>query len=859
MRALARLKFSGRTDDELRMRAVDRLHDAHRLSVLHDLDILDTVAEPAYDDLARLASICCDSKIAAVNFVDDDRHWTKAIVGVEGGQGASLSAGLSFCAATVASADGQLSVPDTQRSERWRSHPLVAEGPTVGFYAGASIVVADEPIGVVCVFGHEPRPVGEREQQALRALARQASAQLELRMRDAHLSELAVKDPLTVARTAGTFGDMRSLARSSELLEHNQLILDAAGDGICGLNRDGIVTFANPAAAALTGYAIDELVGRNLHETVHHSRADGSPYPFEECPGMASLRDGTVHHVDDDVYWSKDGSGRPVEFTSTPIVTDGAVTGAVMVFKDITERKAAGAALRASEHRTREILQTAHDAFVAMDCDGLITDWNPQAQASFGWSRDEVLGHELAETIIPERDRAAHRRGLARFLATGEGSILGQRLQLRALHRDGHEFAIELTISPLQSADGWSFNAFARDITERTAAEQLLERQRQQLLEAQVVGGFGSWEWDIVSDTIEWSDELCRMYGLPLGSHPQGSEEAARATHPEDRALWQASVQASLQSGEPLDFEFRAVRPDGSTLMAHSRGEVIFDAQGTPVRMVGTAQDITERHELERVKDEFTSVVSHELRTPLTSIRGSLGLLESGVLGELPAQGQRMVEIAVQNTDRLVRLINDILDIERINSGQIDMHPQSCDARELIDRACDAVTSLADAASVSVVIEAERLALSVDADRIIQTLTNLISNAVKFSPPDSSVHVSCSRRDAEVLFEVSDEGRGIPAEKLESIFGRFAQVDASDSREKGGTGLGLAICRSIVDQHGGRIWAHSEPGQGATFSFVLPAPGTGAASDRRSIDADELEVVADADAPLVWSAATTPA
>ena len=182
------------------------------------------------------------------------------------------------------------------------------------------------------------------------------------------------------------------------------------------------------------------------------------------------------------------------------------------------------------------------------------------------------------------------------------------------------------------------------------------------------------------------------------------------------------------------------------------------------------------------------------------------------MLGELPAQGQRMVEIAVQNTDRLVRLINDILDIERINCGQIDMHPQSCDARELIDRACDAVASLADAANVSVVIEAERVALSVDADRIIQTLTNLISNAVKFSPPDSSVHVSCSLRDAQVRFEVSDEGRGIPAENLDSIFGRFAQVDASDSREKGGTGLGLAICRSIVEQHGGRIWAQSEPG-----------------------------------------------
>ena len=179
------------------MAYADRLHDAHRLAVLHDLDILDTPAELAYDDLARLASTCCDSEIAAVNFVDDHRHWTKAIVGVEDGHGASVSSKVSFCAATVASAEGLLSVPDTLGSERWRSHPLVVGGPKVRFYAGASIVVTGEPVGVVCVFGDEPRDLGEREEQALEALARQASRLLELRTRNSELRERAVKDPLT--------------------------------------------------------------------------------------------------------------------------------------------------------------------------------------------------------------------------------------------------------------------------------------------------------------------------------------------------------------------------------------------------------------------------------------------------------------------------------------------------------------------------------------------------------------------------------------------------------------------------------------------------------------------------------------
>jgi PAS domain S-box-containing protein len=237
-------------------------------------------------------------------------------------------------------------------------------------------------------------------------------------------------------------------------------------------------------------------------------------------------------------------------------------------------------------------------------------------------------------------------------------------------------------------------------------------------------------------------------------------------------------------------------------------------------------RDITERREIERAKDEFVSVVSHELRTPLTSIRGSLGLLASGALGPLPPKGQRMVEIAVLNTDRLVRLINDILDIERIDSGTIDLHPRPCDGAQLIRRAIQGVEQFADQALVTLAAEGEAVQMYADPDRVHQVLTNLISNAVKFSPASSTVRVRCTRRDSEVLFEVADDGKGIPAGKLAVIFERFGQVDASDSRGKGGTGLGLAICRKIVEHHGGRIWVDSQPGAGSTFSFVLPAQQT---------------------------------
>lgn len=164
---------------------------------MHDLAILDTPPELAYDDLAALASVCCQSEIAAVNFVDDKRHWTKAIIGVEGGQGSSVSGELSFCAATVATDSGLLNLDDTAGSETWKAHPFVAGPPFVRFYAGAAIVVSGQPIGVVCVYGDEPRELSDQQKQALIALAGQASGQLELRQRNADLRDVAVRDPLT--------------------------------------------------------------------------------------------------------------------------------------------------------------------------------------------------------------------------------------------------------------------------------------------------------------------------------------------------------------------------------------------------------------------------------------------------------------------------------------------------------------------------------------------------------------------------------------------------------------------------------------------------------------------------------------
>lgn len=211
--------------------------DPDRLVILRGLGILDTGPEAAYEDVARLAAACCHSSIAAVNFVDDERHWTKAVVGVEGGQGQSVPNEVSFCAATIATEGGLLKAEDTLDDERWRDHPFVIGPPNIRFYAGASIVVSGQPIGVVCVYGDEPRELGEQEQQALEALARQASGQLELRRRNADLRDLAVTDPLTGLANRTLLFDHLELAMAGQERNGGHVgVLFCDVDGFKGVN-----------------------------------------------------------------------------------------------------------------------------------------------------------------------------------------------------------------------------------------------------------------------------------------------------------------------------------------------------------------------------------------------------------------------------------------------------------------------------------------------------------------------------------------------------------------------------------------------------------------------------------------------
>ncbi len=288
------------------------------------------------------------------------------------------------------------------------------------------------------------------------------------------------------------------------------------------------------------------------------------------------------------------------------------------------------------------------------------------------------------------------------------------------------------------------------------------------------------------------------------------------------------------------------LRSDGRPVPVEVTASPLRDEDGIHGSVV-VFRDVTERQQVDRMKSEFVSVVSHELRTPLTSIRGSLGLLAGGAMGGLEPRAERMVSVALASSERLSRLIEDILDVERLESGNMPLHTAQHEASALVADALEQTQLLAAEADVELRTGPVSGTVVGDADRIVQTLLNLVGNALKYAPVGSPVTVSAEPDGAHVRFSVSDHGRGIPPDMVEKVFLRFQQVDSSDSREKGGTGLGLAISRSIVETMGGRIWVESQPGRLTTFHFTVPRTARNAHRDEdehtdRLRDEDEAEL-----------------
>ncbi|MDR3676761.1 MAG: PAS domain S-box protein, partial [Acidobacteriota bacterium] len=626
-----------------------------------------------------------------------------------------------------------------------------------------------------------------------------------------------------------------------------QTILDTIPQRVFWKNRDISYLGCNQAFAVDAGLKDPaEIVGKNDYElawkeTAERYRADDKSVMEDEAPRLNF----------DEPQNRPDGSLMWLRTNKLPLHDQGGkVIGILGTYEDITERKRATARL-AAQARIAEIFLSVSDCDIYQEILKLILDNLHSSLGLFGFI-DEDGGLE-----VPSMTREIwHMCQMPEKTTRFPRNTWGESSWARALKEQRTIYSNELSASTPQGYihvcrhialpilfHGEAIGLFvvANKETDYTKDDvQTLENIAHHvapILSARLQRQRAEGTRDYLASIVEYSDDA--IFGTSvegiIRSWNAGAEKLYGYTTaevvgqsvfclaPPDRRKEMEGFLNQLNQGKKIEpQETVRVTKNGGLVDVSVTISPLKNASGEVTGASTVARDITARRGIERMKDELVSVVSHELRTPLTSIRGALGLLAGGLLRSQPEKGNRMLEIAVTNTDRLVRLINDVLDLERMDSGKMKMEKQTCNAADLMTQSVDSVRDLADKAGVTLSVSPYSARIWVDPDRIIQALINLLSNAIKFSTRGGTIWLSATPRADQLLFQVKDQGRGIPQDMLESIFERFQQVDASDRRDKGGTGLGLPITRKIVQQHDGRIWVESALGQGSTFSFTIP-------------------------------------
>ncbi|MFB2896179.1 PAS domain S-box protein [Aerosakkonemataceae cyanobacterium BLCC-F50] len=528
--------------------------------------------------------------------------------------------------------------------------------------------------------------------------------------------------------------------------------------------------------------------------------------------------------------YTKDGRVIVCQWYSSAVFDPAGNLVSVLSFaQDITDRQKIEAALRESEQTNRALVQSIPDLLIRMNRDGTYLDVRTSEEVKLINPQKIQPGANVFDAL-PQEIAQERFSFIQTTLATGEVQIQEYQLEI-----DGEIYYEEARIVPCGVDD---VLIIVRDVSDRKRIEAALRESEERFRRAFDDAAIGMALVALDGRFLQVNHALCEITGYSetelLGNF------FSDITHSDDLDA-DLEYMRQVLAGERRTYQMekRYIHKSGHFVWCLLSISIVKDRQGNYLYFVGQVQDISERHKIDRIKDEFISIVSHELRTPLTAIRGSLGILETGVLDNRPEKAKYMLQVAVKNSDRLVRLVNDILDLERLQSGKFQLFMENCQVEDIMQQAVESVQAIANEAQIKINVTPLVAEIWASTDAIIQALTNLLSNAIKFSPAHSTIWLSAECRIGEpqtqenptvepplstpyILFQVRDSGRGIPADKLETIFGRFQQVDISDSRQKGGTGLGLAICKSIVQQHGGKIWVESILGQGSIFYFTLP-------------------------------------
>lgn len=614
--------------------------------------------------------------------------------------------------------------------------------------------------------------------------------------------------------------------------EEIRLLLDSTAEAIYSIDLEGNCTLCNSTCARLLGYDDPaELLGRNMHQVLHHTRANGTPYPPAECRIYLTFRSGLVTHVDDEVLWRKDGSSFPVEYWSHPICHDGRVIGSVVTFVDITARQQAQIALQKSEEKFRRLSASNVVGIMAGNFNGEILDSNNAFLHMMGYTEQELAaGNVRWDRMVPQTDWSFWQDVIAEIKNLG---IWGpQRVTL--LRKDGTPVSVFMGLTITDAAKGETIG-FSLDLTERERVQEALQQANQNLSTLITASPAAILSFDPQGRIQMWNPAAERLFGWTaqevVGRIPPIVPE-------EKQQEFHQRLQRALQGEELPREETWRYRKDGSVIQVSISRANLRGADGKVSGVMAVMEDITERRRYEqelqkarsaaeaasRAKSEFLANMSHEIRTPLN---GVAGMTELALETSLTPEQREYLEMAKSSANSLMTVINDILDFTKIEAGKLDLDPIEFGIRELVEDTARMLAFKADQKGLEIVADVDRdvpQTLVGDPTRLRQVLFNLLGNAVKFTEHGEVIlEVKCAEtmeNRVRLHFSVKDTGIGIQEERQQAIFDAFTQADSSTTRRYGGTGLGLAISLRLVRLMGGEIWLESEIGKGSTFHFT---------------------------------------